>query len=61
LPRGQRGAKCGDGGGGVAKQRMVGRAVLVQLGRIDVAADHGPAANLPFPQVGIAEFGADHE
>ena len=40
---------------------MVGRAVLVQLGGVDVAADDDPPADLALPQVGVAEFGADHQ
>ena len=40
---------------------MVGGTVLVQLGRVDVAADDDPPADLALPQVGVAELGADHQ
>ncbi len=40
---------------------MVGRAVLVQLGAFDIAADNRAATDLALPQVGVAEFGADHQ
>ena len=57
----QRLAQRGERRRGIAEQRVIGWAVLVQLAGIDVAADHRAAANLPAPQVGITQLGADHE
>ena len=60
-PSGSAADSADERGRRVTEQRVIGRTVLVQLCRIDVAADHRPAANLPAPQVGIPQLGADHQ
>ncbi len=50
-----------QGGRGVAEQRDVGPAVLVQLRRLDVAADHRFRGDPALPQVRVPELTADDE